>query len=164
MKVTLICFIGLYKGWYSLTVNSIPHLLHIWVGLNVLGEVTGTFTLWTLRSEVVCWSVESPLMVFLQFGVGVTEDLLSRGRLLSLFALGHWETIVQHHLVVFDQTHFSLELIIVAVLGLQQDVLFLSHCGCMTVSSPAKSIVSFIILSQVAVERSLAVGWLIGCS
>ena len=97
-------------------------------------------------------------MSFLHVSIRVSEDSLTISNLeLGLFWSG--KAVIQHHLVVFHQIHFSLVFIIEVVLTLAILITFLCHCGGVALVSGSKPVLSLIVLSQVVVERALAVSW-----
>ena len=69
--------------------------------------------------------------------------------------------MVHHHLVVLYQIHFSLVFLIEVVLALTVRVTLLEHrCSAALVSS-TESVLPVVILTQVVVERLLAMDWLV---
>ena len=48
--------------------------------------------------------------------------------------------MVQHHLVVLNQVHFSLVFVTVVILTLAVHVAFLCHCGCMAFVTLAEAV------------------------
>ena len=107
--------------------------------------------------------LEDGLVVLLLFKGSVLEDLLvlasvSGVDLLQL--LWHAESSVEHALVVADESHFPGEGFVPMILALRVDVvLLLVRCGVRLVS--VGHIVNFGVASQIIVEGSLVVGWLV---
>ena len=99
-------------------------------------------------------------MSFLHVCIRVSEDSLS----ISDFKLGLFRSgkaVIQHHLVVLHEVHFSLVFFTKVILTLAVLVTFLCHRCCMALISGSKPVLSLIVLSQVVVECTLAVSWYI---
>ena len=129
-----------------------------------MGEVAGALDLWACRPEIMRGPVERSLMGLLH-GTGrvlVDSALDVFFVLLKLLWLG--QTSVEHHLIVLDESHLPLELVVVGVLTLREDIHPLGECGSVAVSTLAKAIVALVILPQVVVEGAVRVGWSVGGS
>ena len=142
-------------------VNCVFSLFDVSVRPNVVAEVTGSSHLRTKWFERCAWSVESALVVALKGTVWVFENSLGSLLRLKCFWLG--KSGVKHQLVVFDETHLSLELFIMGVLTLREDIHSLIQGSSVTVSTFTKSVITLVILSKIGVEGSLSVCWQILC-
>lgn len=98
--------------------------------------------------------VDFVLVLFLQLMSRVAEHFAIFG-LLRILGLG--EACVEHVLVVLDDGGVPAELVIESVLGVRQDVPLVPGRGHVRLVSVRLR--TQVILSQVRVERTLAVGW-----
>ena len=72
------------------------------------------------------------------------------------------QTVVHHHLVIFDQVHFSFVFGSEVVLTLAVEVTLLDHGGGVALVSLAEAVLSLVVLAQIVVERVFAVGSSVG--
>ena len=96
-------------------------------------------------------------MIFLQFGLRVSEDSFTPG--VRLRGLRYGETVVHHHLIVLYQIHFSLVFLIKVILTLAVCVTLLHHCRCARFVSSSETVLPLVVLAQVVVESSVSMGW-----
>ena len=97
-------------------------------------------------------------MSLLHVCIGVSEDSLAIPDFeLGLFRSG--EAVIQHHLVVFHEIHFSLVFFTEVILTLTVLVTFLCKRGSVALIFLSKPVCSLIVLAQVVVECALAMSW-----